>query len=216
MGGESPWHEGHLCPSWWGGAKQRNREGSTLCRPSIHPQRPLKYNTAVGPRRGCPDAVALYALEWWRRRRLSEYLLGWGAINDARIKRLLGVVYDGRGIVNGLIEEASKLVSMYKLRMLVFWEMDKFVRNLLWTTIMSDLLVTVPHHHSTLQWIVMKVICSFCVLEMRHMQSECGWQELCPNQILQLLALIFDRFRWNTTNRRHGMKMWLDITHVGI
>ena len=40
------------------------------------------------------------------------------------------------------------------------------------------------------------------------MQSQCGWQELCPNQILQLLALILDRLRWNTIDRRHE---WEDV-----
>ena len=101
-----------------------------------------------------------------------------------------------------------KHVSMYKLRRLVFWEMERFVRSLMWTTITSGLLVTVPHHFFALQWIVMKVICLFCVLEMRHIQSQYGWQELCPNQILQLPALIFDKFKCSTTDQRNEMKMW--------
>ena len=39
--------------------------------------------------------------------------------------------------------------------------MKRFVRSLMWTTITLALLVTVPHHLSALQWIVMKAICSF-------------------------------------------------------
>src|ERR1700738_2630739 len=97
--------------------------------------------------------------------------------------------------------------SMYKLRRLVFWEMERFERSLMWTTIMWGLLVVVSRHLSALQWIVMKVICSFCVLETRHMRSQCGWQELCLNQILHLPALIFDKCKWSTTDRQHGMKM---------
>ena len=43
------------------------------------------------------------------RRRLLASLLGWGAIDDVGIKRLLGVVNGGRGIVNGLIEEVLQV-----------------------------------------------------------------------------------------------------------
>src|SRR5450631_3497433 len=109
-----------------------------------------------------------------------------------------------------------KHVSMYKLRRLVFWEMERFERSLMWTTITWDLQVVVPHHLSALQWIVMKAICLFCVLEMRHMRSQCGWQELCLNQILQLLALIFDKYKWSTTDLHHEMKMWFGIIQAGI
>ena len=40
------------------------------------------------------------------------------------------------------------------------------------------------HHLSMLQWIVVKVICSYCVLEMRHMLDRFKQQELCLNQVL--------------------------------
>ena len=61
--GGSPWHEGtrvqvgeqgQSVPQW-------NREGSTLCEPSVHPQPPLRCNTAAEPRVGCLAAVALCA-----------------------------------------------------------------------------------------------------------------------------------------------------------
>ena len=94
-----------------------------------------------------------------------------------------------------------------------FWKMERFVRNLMWTTITLGLLVVVCHHLSALWWIVMKILCSFCVVEMRHAHSQCGWQELCPNQIMQLLALILDRFMWSIFDRRYKMKMWFHITN---
>jgi len=91
------------------GVPQRNRKGSTLRWPSVHPQPPLRCNTAAGSRGGRPDAFAIYALEWRRGRRSPEDLLGWGAIDDAGVKRLLGVVDGGRGIVDGLVEEAPQV-----------------------------------------------------------------------------------------------------------
>src|SRR6202022_4311031 len=54
------------------GVPQRNRKGSTLRRPTVHPQPPLRCNIAAGPRGGLPDA---FSLERRRRRRLSEGLL---------------------------------------------------------------------------------------------------------------------------------------------
>ena len=88
---------------------QRNRERSIMCRLSIHPQPSLRWSTITGPSVGLLDAVAACALEWWHGQRLSTSLLGWGVIDNADIKRLLGVVNDGRGIVNNLIEEASQV-----------------------------------------------------------------------------------------------------------
>ena len=40
---------------------------------------------------------------------MSEYLFRWGAIHYASINRLFGVVYCGRRIVDGLVEEAFQV-----------------------------------------------------------------------------------------------------------
>ena len=88
---------------------QRNREGFLLCRSSVHPQPPLRWITITAPGVGHSDEVVLCALEWWQSRRLSASLLGWGAIDDAGIKRLLGVVNGRCGIANSLIEEVSQV-----------------------------------------------------------------------------------------------------------
>ena len=48
--------------------------------------------------------LTLCALEWQTRRRMSEYYLGWGVIDDAGVERLIGVVNGGRGIVHNFID----------------------------------------------------------------------------------------------------------------
>ena len=88
---------------------QRNVEGSTPCWTDVHPQSPLGWNSADGPRGGSQNAVGYGALEWRRRRRMPEYFLGRGAIDNAGVKGLLGVVNGGRGVVHGLIDEASQV-----------------------------------------------------------------------------------------------------------
>ena len=67
------------------------------------------------------------------------------------------------------------------------------IRCLMWTTITLGLPVNVHHLLFALLWIVMKVTCSFCVLEMRHIRNQCGWPKLCPNQTLQFPVRVFDK-----------------------
>ena len=55
------------------------------------------------------------------------------------------------------------------------------------------LLVIILQCLSMLHWIVTKVICSCCIMGMRHVLNWFEWQELCLNQILQLVVLISDR-----------------------
>jgi len=40
---------------------------------------------------------------------MPEYFLGRGAIDDAGVNRLLGVVDGGRGVVHGFIDEAPQV-----------------------------------------------------------------------------------------------------------
>ena len=54
------------------------------------------------------NTCALKALEWRRRWRLPEYFLG-QPVDDANVKRLLGIVNGGCGVVNSLIEEALRV-----------------------------------------------------------------------------------------------------------
>ena len=98
---------------------QRNKEGSTLCRSSVHMQPPFKWNTITGLRVGQLHAVAVYAFEWWRGQRLSALLLGQGAIKDAGIEWLLQVANGGCGIVNGLVIELFQV-----------WVLDDLMRGL--------------------------------------------------------------------------------------
>jgi hypothetical protein len=47
---------------------------------------------------------------------LPEYLFRWGAIHDAGVKRLFGVVDRGRRIVDGLVEEALQVGGVAHLK----------------------------------------------------------------------------------------------------
>ena len=43
---------------------------------------------------------------------------------------------------------------------------------------------------SVLWWIITKVVCSFCVMKLRHMLNKCGWLELCPRGGHSLLCYV--------------------------
>lgn len=47
---------------------------------------------------------------------MPEYLFRWGAIHDAGVKRLFGVVDRGRRIVDGLVEEALQVGGAANLK----------------------------------------------------------------------------------------------------
>lgn len=58
-----------------------------------------------------------------------------------------------------------------------------------------------PHGRSVLQRIVKKVICSYCVLEMRHMLNLFGLQKLSQPNFIPSNFFFSDNFIWNSIDQ---------------
>lgn len=106
-----------------------------------------------------------------------------------------------------------KLVTMHKLQMLAFWEIKRFVRSLMWTTIMLGPASNPPYFH-------IAVDCHKGYMLILRPGNETYAKPVWVGRVLSkskfaTSSLIFNRFRWSITDRQHGVKMWFGITQAG-